>query len=128
MATTARSQGVAKSTSIVAANPPKARNDLRQALFELLHAEEVYFQAHDTYSAHADTILAQAHAKIAETVTIKIVFAGSRGWEATATDARWVEGSCAIFLGDLGLAEFAQTKKGQKLTAKADGQPVCDWI
>ena len=100
---------------------------MHQALYDLISAEEVYFSAHDAYSASLDSVLGHPRAKIPESVRIRIVFASPHGWQATATDLRWTEGSCAVFLGDLGAVAFAETKKGHKLKAKDDGQPVCDW-
>ena len=101
-------------------------NSVRASLRAVASMQNVYYQEHGTFSADIEVLKQIPGCKIAEGVTVTIVYASENGFGMEATHPEYEGRSCVQWYGEPGVVPVVATKKEGKRGDESPGRVVCD--
>jgi hypothetical protein len=99
--------------------------DMNAGLRDLIGAEEKYFSDHGTYTTDGSAL--GIYPAKPDHATVQVIFSGSRGWTAMATDHAVKGKSCVVYVGfENELPGGAPKTMAAGIVATGEGVPTCD--
>ena len=101
--------------------------EMKAALRTLVMKQEAFWSEHGSYTADMSALgLYPRPASASGTPAVQVIFAGSRGWTAMATQSTMKGRSCVIFVGNPDeLPKLPATMRSKAVPAD-EAVPVCD--
>ncbi len=102
---------------------------MKATLRILVAAQEGYWLEHGSFTTDVSAL--GMHVRGAErrdSSTVRVLFAGGRGWSAVATHSALPKKSCVIFVGDADDLPRLPRTAGKGKKAEQEGVPMCDQL
>ena len=99
---------------------------LKNALRNLVVAQEKYFASHGTYTTDVSALGLFAEGYPHDSVWVQVVNAGGRSWNGRAVHLGARGKSCVIYVGYKTDLPSAPVTDADSIQAKNEGEPTCD--
>ena len=108
------------------AQAPARDAALKQALRNLVIAEEKYFADHGTYTTDVAALGLFDRGMPRDSIWVQVVNAGGRSWNGRALHLAARDKSCVIYVGFKSDLPSQPVTEADSVQAKNEGEPACD--
>jgi hypothetical protein len=109
-----------------AQDPPLTQ--MRSALRAIASAQELYYEAHNTYTTHVDTLRQMPACAYSAQVTVIVLAASTLGWAAKSVHPVLPGRSCVQWVASPGQIEVPLTDHDHRRGDALPGGVVCDSV
>ncbi len=110
----------------VAEEAPSAPSPVREAMVQLIMAEEGFYATHGSYTTDLAALGLWGKAEKGPQAWRRVLHAGGGGWTGQAWGVNGMTGSCVVFIGKPDDLASLPTTERQHLRPTEEGEITCD--